>query len=355
MNPLRKVLSPADTAHGTAAAWAWREEEGPLSGADRAELQQWLDADPDHHAAWEDVRLAFATIGNNAADDELMAMRSAALSIRPDRRWGFGHMAAVIGAFIVLGSGSWIATRHANLLPPVGGAVTQTAQVDPNRALHRTAVGERSTITLPDGSVAMLDTDSVLRVAYSDGERGIRLMRGQALFDVAKHELLPFQVYAGDRRITAMGTKFNVRLDGFGSQPNVSVALLEGVVKVAAVAARSAAPDLPAVTVTMAAGEMLVARPAAPVRVVAGDTERAASWQIGVLTFQDAPLDQAVEEVNRYSLHRIVLADPRLARLRVSGVFKTGDTEHFANLVAQALPVSVGHLADGSPALRPRN
>ncbi len=43
-------------------------------------------------------------------------------------------------------------------------------------------------ITLPDGSIATLDTDSALKIGYTTAERGVRLLRGQALFEVAKHK-----------------------------------------------------------------------------------------------------------------------------------------------------------------------
>lgn len=74
-----------------------------------------------------------------------------------------------------------------------------------------------------------------------------------------------------------------------------------------------------------------------------------------MLVFNDTPLGEAVAEMNRYAAHPILLADPSLANLRISGVFKTGDPEHFAESVSEAFPVAIAHTPDGSPQLKSRS
>jgi transmembrane sensor len=213
-------------------------------------------------------------------------------------------------------------------------------------AVYRTKVGERAAVTLADGSVVTLDTDSVIKVRYTSTERGVRLLRGQAIFQVAKHKPIPFQVYAGGRRITAVGTRFDVRLSD-ADHGELHVALLEGVVKIA-----PASPTgVDQATVTLAPGQVLEAAAGAPQRVVEADLDQWTSWRGGVLDFNDVSLENAVSEINRYTIKRIRIADPALARLRVSGVFNTDDPEHFAQTLAEAFPIKVAHDAEGAPVL----
>lgn len=340
------------TLHETAAGWLLREEEGRLSPADRARLDAWLDIDPAHRQALDDVRVALVVTKDGAADPQLMAMRTHALAVRPEPVWTLPRAAAATVAAIAVAGAGWMLSSAdpglSNLSPGM-----QMQPGDPNTAVYRTAVGERAVVSLPDGSVATLDTNSELKVAYTGAERGVRLLRGQALFEVAKHKSAPFQVYAGSERVTAVGTKFNVRLDGPAGRGKVSVALLEGVVKVSP-ASPSADRASPRQTVTMAAGEVLEAKAAAPIVVAAADTDRLASWRSGELVFNDAPLGEAIAEMNRYTTRPITLSDPKLGDLRISGVFKTGDPEHFAETVSEAFPVNVVQKADGSSELEPR-
>lgn len=346
-----RYMQPTRSAHDVAAGWLLREEGGRLSPAERVRLERWLEAEPANRRAWDDVRFAMATVADNAGHDDLAAMRTAALAARGERHWRPGLIAATgLVAVALVGLALWTPPRQQE--PGATHLAVADASLDLNNAVYRTVVGERAAMTLPDGSIVTLDTDSAVKVAYTGSERGVRLLRGQALFEVAKHKAIPFQVYVGGQRVTAVGTRFDVRLDGDSSDTTVRVALLEGVVRVTNVARKSSRGG-PAETVTMAAGELLHASRDGPMRVVVADTTRLASWRSGVLTFDDTPLGEAVTEMNRYASRPIVLADPKLADLRVSGVFKTGDPDHFADTVAEAFPVRVDHGGDGGPILTP--
>ena len=348
------VAGGATSPHEVAAEWLLRDEARGLSDVERQRLDRWLEASPANRAAWADVHLTMNTVSENAADPQLMAMRSAALTARgePGRRLPGLAVAAAVVALVVAGSWGAMQFHDGNRLGEVASLVLR--QSWPDAGVYRTNVGERATIALPDGSLATLDTDSALKVEYTAAERGVRLLSGQALFEVAKHRTLPFQVYAGNSRITAVGTKFDVRLYGSGEHPQVRVALIEGVVRVTKV---DPAPDAsaPREVVTMTPGELLTASPEEPVRVVRADTERMASWRAGFLTFDDVPLAQAVAEMNRYTSDRIVVRDESISPLHVSGVFKTGDADHFAATLADGLPLRVARSADGDIELLAKN
>jgi transmembrane sensor len=342
--PARRLGSEM-SRHDIAADWIIREDEGQLSVTQQMDRDAWLKADAANRTAYEDVRAALSITAQIASDPEIMTARAHALAAAPPQDRGIWKIAAAFFAVIFVGAAWWIVIENADL-PPVGMAAS-----NPNTMLYRTKVGERTTVTLPDGSTATLDTDSTLRLAYSGEERGVQLLRGQALFDVAKYQPLPFHVYAGGHRVAAIGTQFDVRLDGQGRSAKVQVALVEGVVKVAKLRHRQdgAAPQA---SVTMAAGELLKASATEPMRVSVADIQAMTSWSAGLLIFDDMPLDRAVAEVNRYTRSPVVLADPKLSQLRVSGVFKIGLPKHFAETVADTFALNVAYGADGSPELK---
>lgn len=338
-----------------AAEWLDKREGAGLSPDEQSRLDQWLTASPRHAQAYAEMERLYGLTDEHAADPGILRLRQEALRARPGGRrpvWG-GAMAAALVGLIALGGTGVLSLSQAPAARP--GPLARFAEVlgataDPASAVHRTGVGERLTLTLPDGSVATLNTDTVLKIAYHDGERGVRLVRGQALFEVAHNKRVPFRVYAGDRRITAVGTVFDVRLDG----RRVKVALVEGAVKVAAIQSK-AAPGRPVEQVQMTAGEVLDSPgPDAPMRVAAADTEKSISWRSGVVEFSGEPLARAVAEMNRYTTRPIEIADPAAGSYRVSGVFRTGEPEMFARMMTQVFPLDAQQAADGSITLRKR-
>ena len=339
--------SPFSGIHEIAAAYVLREQSGQTGAEDRQRLTEWVEASPEHLKAYEAARRICAVVARNAAHPDILAMRSAALSVQPPQRASRRLLAAAGLAATAVGLGYLMLVQSQNsaraparvaMVPTVPAKETT---VSPNRAIYRTQRGERSSVALPDGSAILLDTDSAIEVAYTEAERGVRLVRGQALFEVAKHQSLPFRVHAGSRIVTAVGTKFDVRLCGSPDAPTVRVALLEGAVNV------TNANRTSLETTSMVAGEVLQAPPSAPMRVRSGDPEVLTSWRTGVLVFNDRPLGEAVEEMNRYTAHPIVLADASSRDLRVSGVFNTSDPEHFAETIAETFSLSLDRHQDG--------
>jgi transmembrane sensor len=346
---------PQQNPRDVAADWLERQEKGALTSEDQARLDQWLGADVAHQDAYAEMERLYALTDEHAADAKIMRLRQAALAARPASRQPIWRAAMAAGFVAVIGLGGAGVASLSGTPSVAPGPIARLAEAlsataDPKSAVHRTGVGERLTLTLPDGSVATLNTDSILKVAYSGGERGVRLVRGQALFEVAKNRRVPFRVYAGDRRITAVGTVFDVRLDG----QRVKVALVEGVVQVAAVKA-APTPGKPVQQVQMTAGEVLDApAPDAPMRVAAADTERTISWRSGVVEFSGEPLANAVAEMNRYTTRHIEISDPAAKSFRVSGVFRTGEPEMFARMMTQVFPLDLDTAPEGPLMLKKR-
>lgn len=319
------------------AAAAWRAEEARgLTPRRRLALDAWLAADPTHVRAYEAALEADEIVVLHAADPEFMALRHAALAARPVRFTPPASLiAASVAALVVLAGGGWWALGEGRLARTPAPAAAPAMP-----ARYSTEVGERSTVVLPDGSTMALNTASVAEVAYSDAERRVRLLRGQALFTVAHGQAAPFRVQAGDRMITATGTRFDVRLDG----DQLRVALVEGGVRVAPLAARTR----DAAAETLEAGEVLTVAPGRPASIRAEDVARATSWRDGLVVFEDTPLDQAVAEINRYATRPIILDGTGPARHRISGAFRTGEPGRFADTLTDLFPLRAERSADGT-------
>lgn len=326
-----------------AALWVARVKAGTLSELQKTALDSWLVVSAEHRAAYARAEAAWDDAAKVASDPAIMRLREAALDVKP-RGFGFGIGAAAAVLIAVLG------LALVGAVPDVREQAVAWIDGAPgvSHGTFQTAVGERSTVTLEDGSVATLNTNSRVQIAYSEGERRVRLIKGQAMFEVAKNPHRPFVVFAGDRRIVALGTAFDVRLD----DDRVEVTLVEGRVAVET-AASTVAPGLaPAKGRTeLEPGEQLVAARGAPMLVKAANTERITSWRGGKLVFHDDALADVVREVSRYSRTRIVVDDERIGRLRVSGVFRTGQADNFAQAITEFFPLAVEERGPNESAL----
>lgn len=350
VTPLPRPWRPEPVSE-VAAAWVLLQEEGELGETEQRRFADWLAEDEAHVAAYEDALWALDAAARHAGAPEMLALRNAALAARGSRkqiwRWtgGLGLVAASAVAAIAL----WTAPIQQHF---PSGTATSVAEktADPAISNYRTGIGQRSVISLPDGSVTTLDTDSEIRVAYSGRERAVYLLKGQALFEVAHGKPTPFQVYASGQRITAVGTVFNVRIEG----DELRVSMVEGTTKVRPLPRSESDPGAPAREVTLNAGEAIVAAPGKQLVVKAVEVREIASWKGGVLVFNDVPLSEAVAEINRYTTRPIAIADGAIGKYRVSGVFKSNDPGHFSQAMADVFPIEVSRAPDGAPTLRAR-
>lgn len=336
-----------------AAEWFLRQQRGALSEAERAEFERWM-AHGRNASAYESVNFAWSCADEAAVrpatkDDSARAAAMTAEAYKTASRRGAWRpaAAAVAAIVIVAGAGSIFMSRDGGSMDR-GPVLAERAPVEAaGPETYATAVGERSTIVLADGSQVMLNTDTRLAVSYSDAERRIELQQGQALFDVAKSPDRPFIVKAGGRQVTALGTAFDVRAEA----ETLRVTLIEGSVSVEDADTEPAeAPETPT---RLQPGEQFVAESGAAPEVRLAQIDHVTSWREGKLIFSDEPLSQAVAEVNRYSARKIVLADAGLGDLRVSGVFRTGRTDNFVQAVSTYFPVKADEAAPDEIVLRP--
>lgn len=186
---------------------------------------------------------------------------------------------------------------------------------------------EMRTDVLPDGSTVMLNTSSRLRVAFSQDSRNIALLAGEAHFEVAKDPARPFRVRAGHTEIVAVGTVFDVaRLP-----TETKVTLIEGRVDVRALP--DAGSNGVLVETLQPSQQLSLAQDGHVLSKTVAQLDSVTAWQHGTIRLDDVPLTEALSQINRYSAAKIAVADPALAAMRVSGVFRIGDTKAFVAAV----------------------
>jgi transmembrane sensor len=335
---------PADPDEA-AIWWATRRQMDPERFGQDQRFAVWL-ADPRHARAWNEIDTRVDRIGGFATQPEIREMRAAALDMirmRPPSRRRYWITGVALAASVAAGF-IWMGTPSAERSP----ASPSLAQVAAG-SRYATRVGERREITLSDGSRVSLNTGSTLEVHYSAGRRDVRLLAGQALFHVAKDKDRPFVVAAGDRLITATGTAFDVEIERGGG---VAVLLVEGHVRVDAAKPQGFARLIPWIDrENLGPGQRLTAPLAGTPEVALGDVERETAWNRGVIIFRDDRLADAVAELNRYSATMLVVEDPKVAGLRVSGVFPTARQEDFVAALEAFYPVKARRRSPGAIAL----
>jgi transmembrane sensor len=197
----------------------------------------------------------------------------------------------------------------------------------PDRPQHfQTKFGEQRSVLLDDGSRVTLNTASRIEVRWAKDHRRIRLVQGEALFDVAHDAARPFDVDAGNAVLRAVGTQFDV-----DRRPNrTTVTVVEGLVAVIPANEQSGA-QLP----TLAASDRLVITGVGSHALERGtDVSAATAWTQHRLIFEQRPLGEVAEEFNRYNRARIDVQDEQLRQERITGVFQPDDAASFLSFLS---------------------
>lgn len=308
-----------------AARWIARLN-GRHGASERAAFERWYGADADNAAAYDRLSALFEAAMEIAPPTDAEPAPTRLFRARPV---GYALAAAVI-ALVVLLAPVALGTREA--ARPVQDEV---------RLATVTAIGGQSRrLVLADGSEIVLAPGSELDVALGASERRLRLRRGEGRFTVS-HDSRPFVVTAGGTQVVARGTRFVVRLGGSGTL----VSLIQGRIDVA----YPPAPDRAERRVEkLTAGQQVVVPAVAPQTA----PDRSGSPTLSaMIAFDDARLVEAIARVNARAERRIRLADPALADLRVTGAFRAGDAEGFAQSIAAALGLELAREEDGSLSL----
>jgi transmembrane sensor len=330
----------AEQLEERAAEWAVRVAEGGLSDEEKSAFQSWYAASARHREAYSRlIQLwghcdALTELADHAAADVTRASvaddgsrRAHAHRYVPGRR---AFLAAGIAAIVLVIAST---LEQKTLVTPLSTAS------EAYEAVEETAVGERRTVTLPDGSSVELNTASQVAVRYNAHERAVQLTRGEAHFTVASNPRRPFAVHVANRVVTALGTAFTVQL-----RPDaVEVTVAEGRVSLAepaATGARTGATEPEVSLPPLEAGQSALLHDGSRqiAALAPAQLERKLAWRKGMLAFDGEPLSQVLQEVGRYTEIVIEVKDPALRELPVAGRLRIDDVES----MLQALQLMAG-------------
>lgn len=305
-----------------AAEWFIKLQDDDLSEADYLAWQDWLARSPANKDAfaraedcWSDLDLVTdLSFTDFSGDTRKLLGQGLKNRLRP--------LAAIAAAIvIVLSLGFYLQ----NVILPTPVATT-----------YQTARAEHKFIQLEDGSTINLGGHSIVNVNYSKQNRRITLVRGEAVFEVAKNKARPFIVHVGKGTVTAIGTKFNILSSG----ENVTVTVLEGLVEVN--------PDhghikpAPAPLPQVSAGKAISFHEDGYLsEILATNVEAATSWEKGLLVRVNIPLASVIEDVNRYSLREIIIGDPSLNDIKFTGTVLNDSIDNWLRGLSVAYPIKV--------------
>jgi transmembrane sensor len=370
-----------------ASEWFVDFRVGDVDSAARERFDEWLRRSPEHIRAYWEIAKTYVELPERTAAGKLNVgaliayARSDGNIVALNSRAGEAHTLRSEDARRLSEEGGvepprfrrqFFAAASLAFALVIAGAVWWQAHSYPQ---YSTDIGERRSITLADGSTVDLNARSQLRVEFSDRERRVELLDGQALFQVAKDKARPFIVHSGDATVRAVGTQFDV----YRKDSGTTVTVLEGRVAVystpradqahtgsgpsdtsanaapqhhlpralprdsgSAVPAKSSAPTDSASSavsntglsdpsgsgaVFLSAGEQVTVTPDAMVMPTPqhADLVAATAWMQRRLIFEGSKLSEVVEEFNRYNRRQLVIEDPRLADFQISGVYSSTD------------------------------
>lgn len=324
-----------------AAEWIVRLRSDQVTAADQQAFAVWLSQGVDHREAfdrtenlWQDLGVVQYMPDEALPAEQIINVAPAPGNVTAPEITTTANVSAALPAF----GRRTMAAAAAMLV-----AIVMTWQLLPgttqNASVFRTAIGEQKSITLDDGSILMLNTNTVVKVDFSTNQRGVSLQRGEAYFTVAKDSRRPFVVELEEVTVTAVGTAFNIHRKG----QQALITVTEGVVKVADknTAQEAARPA----EIVRAKQQVLAHKRQGIGAVVTTDVEQATAWQRQQLVFNSTRLGDVVAELNRYSSQQIKIADPLLNGLQVSGVFRLDDPR--ATLQGLEASLALEHVEQG--------
>jgi ferric-dicitrate binding protein FerR (iron transport regulator) len=324
--------SPIDRA----IAWSIALESGGASDEQHAACQSWRNAHPENEQAWQQVQAVEQAFSRIPIANEQLAYRVLQASAQKIAPRSQRHAIKALGLLVLIA-----------VVAPFG-LLTPWQQAE-----YRTAIGQRATFTLDDGTELQLNTNSAAGVEYSLLRRRIVLQRGEILIETGRDsEALfgrrGFWVTTPEAQLEAIGTRFNVRrLEG-----ETRLAVVQGMVAVHAETTRDTVVRAgETIAVGANAGAAAISMP------IADTTADPIAWADGALVAKQMRLDAFVAELSRYR-SAPVDCDPSVAAMQVSGVFQLNGVDPVGrtlSVLTRSLPVRIDHNPDGSVALRKIN
>ncbi len=298
-----------------ATTWFFRLSAEDITLAECEAFDHWLISSPQHAEAWQAVQQLYAALEAPAKTIRQQGLPASAKTIR--RRFTFAQAASVLMVCAVL-------------MVYWQPDVLQNLQSD-----YHTATGEQRQIVLADGSKILLNTDSAVTVDVANTERKVRLLRGEAFFEVTHAPERPFWVEAGVARARVTGTAFSVERD----DEAVTIAVVQGRVET------STEGNSGRIT-PLTAGESARYQDQQLASVQHIDVQKALAWRQGQLVFVQATLADVVGQINRYRPGLMLITDEQLKNRPITAVFSVNRLDDAVKALEQTIGVRARRFAD---------
>lgn len=315
-----------------ASAWFVEFRSGDMTSGMRARFDDWLRRSPEHIQAYLEVAAGWSELPTADPDgridiqalltragsppaENVIPLNSAERSVRRAgrSRWAPAIAASLVCLTVAIYASAWFLTHR--------------------ETTYSTGIGEQRTVILADGTTVVLNALTTVRARITQRIREVDLQQGQALFHDVEDETRPFVVRSDGTTIRAIGTQFDVhqRADG------TVITVIEGQVAVAETAVGpgpsspfsfGTKPKLPLTTlspVLLSAGEQVIVTPRQIEKPVHADVPAATAWVEKRLVFDNTPLQDAAEQFNLYSPRPLIIVDPALRSVGISGVYSSAD------------------------------
>jgi transmembrane sensor len=322
---ISETLNDAKSVQEQANLWITRLDKG-LSSAEKQHLVAWMNQDKAHYNAIQRMSSLWGDIGVQHDLNGLFDSKSAKKS-HTDYLMKFSLAASIM----------FVALLSASLFTDVNQLwkLTLSPAADtPQYQKFRTHYGQQKTFTLADNTIMVLNTNTIIEVAYSEKQRKINLIRGEANFDVAKDKTRPFTVVSGEQSFTALGTIFNVQRQ---STDNIELVVNEGrvlisdtntsVTKLLNIMHTPQAELSDDITVIKESEKAVItdAIVQPTIQLAKESVQKELAWKKGMLIFNGESLSNVLIEIERYNDVKFSGVNQNMAHLKVAGYFKTQD------------------------------
>ena len=321
---------PTPVAH-QAVEWLMDWQSSDNMSETWEQLCEWRRQHPIHEQAWQVIEatnqkfaqlstpknaiIAHTTLTSPVSSSISSSIPSSiSRSTTPANHHGFSRRDAIkaLGVFAFIGSGGWFATEN---------KLGQRILAD-----YSTAVGEQQRITLPDGTVVTLNSNTAINVLFSSQQRRVELVSGEIYIRTATAQQ-PFIVQVNEGELRPLGTEFSVR-----QYPNrCRVAVYQGRVQ--------ASPTIASQSTIIDAEQSLSFTPGSWSRTEPVSKTDAA-WTQGIIVADNMPLGDFLAELSR---HRkgIIQCAPEIAQLKISGAYPLHQVDKVLAALPHALPIQL--------------
>ena len=325
------------------SVWIAKLDEG-LPTEKEQQLDKWLKKSPSHRKAFVEMAEMWdkMEVLSKLADLFPEPFNQDKGRLQNQRRW---LSASAVAAIILLIA---LPVFWGGFHSPLPEEKDPTLVVSNMQGVYKTAIGEHRDLTLPDGTEIVLNTNTIVRVQYTDRQRLFFLEQGELNVDVAHDEGRPLSVFAGGKVVQAVGTAFNIELN---ENRQIELLVTDGKVLVEFQNAIGWAEEtvdpvvMPSSSRTVLEGQRLLLGQSEKVETIApSDIEVTLSWRTGNLIFRGETLEEAIVEISRYNAVEFVFMDENLKKQRVVGLFKSDDVTGLLKTLRENFDVSYQRL-----------